>query len=424
MDGNRQQATGNRQQATGNRQQATGNRQQATGNRQQATGNSAFTIQSQTIDWLRFLFILFVVFIHATPEVFDVSSIDFSRFTGNDFNTLLYSVIESIASICNNGFFVFSGYLFFRNIQTFNRSTYTSKIKTRFFTLMIPYFLWQIIAVGLGVPQKIAGAILKGSAQKMTLAEWFVELKGKGVLSIFWDYNMDTAASNIFGQPTPASFSPYLYPFWFLQNLIMVSLLAPLFYIFIKNLKAFSLAILGALYLTGIWFVPIPQLSAVFFFAFGAYFGVFNKNLILELRKYKTALYFVTLTTFLCSLTISIFFADKSGCADYIGHIFKFSCTLSSMVLASYWVESQKIKANQLLTKSIFFVYALHTIIVLPAADFIFSTITRHSDFWLADTIRFPFVTVTTTLVCVGIYWFLTQFQYLRPIAKVLSGNR
>lgn len=38
-----------------------------------------------------------------------------------------------------------SGYLFFKNLEYWNNQEYVKKIKSRFWTLFIPYILWNLI---------------------------------------------------------------------------------------------------------------------------------------------------------------------------------------------------------------------------------------------------------------------------------------
>jgi len=391
----------------------------------QKTTDDALTIQSQTIDWLRFPFMLFVVFIHATPNSFVISEINFSRFTGNDFNTLIYGISRNLAGICNSGFFIFSGYWFFYNVKEFDKNVYMAKMKSRLHTLVIPYFLWLSIAVLANVLRKTLGAILKGSAQNQTLSEWFAKLMEKGILRVFWDFNTwGETNKNILGQFTPNS-GPFVIPLWFLQNLIVLSLLSPLIYLIVKKLKLFSIIALCMLYLTGLWFVvPSPKISALFFFAVGAYFGINKQNMVFELRRYKHIFYSIAFVSLLCGLCISIFFNGKIGYTGYLHGIRNISWTFSSIVFASYLIENKKVTVLPILSKSMFFVYSLHTIMVMTAVKYIFTFITRHSDFWLVNTLRYPIVTVVTTFLCIFAYWFLCKFKYLRPIAKVLSGNR
>ena len=76
----------------------------------------------ETIDYLRFPLVIFVIFIHSfgLPETVNLQEIDFSHFSGIDIYNVIRIIVREIALICNSGFFLFSGYLFFINIDVWN----------------------------------------------------------------------------------------------------------------------------------------------------------------------------------------------------------------------------------------------------------------------------------------------------------------
>lgn len=127
-------------------------------------------------------------------------------------------------------FFIISGYLYFCNIDKFTSKDYVIKSKKRLGSLIIPYVIWNLIYAlfYLGI------AYMNGECNT-TIGEF---LKG------FWAF--DTTSSNGFA-------SPYNGPFWFLRDLVVVSVISPIFYFFLRSDKFHvgicSLTCLGILYL-------------------------------------------------------------------------------------------------------------------------------------------------------------------------------
>jgi surface polysaccharide O-acyltransferase-like enzyme len=184
-------------------------------------------LQSKTIDWLRFPLAVAVVFIHSGASSFAyMQRIDFSSLSGMEIYRLIGSwgaiVLPGIAVPC---FFMFSGFLFFLKIKTWNKSVYTNKIKSRFKTLIIPYLLWNLITVFVNMVQSFI---------KMDGSIWIFlnDLYDKGLGRIFWDFG-DLGGTNLLGWVVPGD-CPYLVSMWFLKNLIIITLLSPLVYYFIK----------------------------------------------------------------------------------------------------------------------------------------------------------------------------------------------
>ena len=66
---------------------------------------------------------------------------------------------------------------------------------------------------------------------------------------------------------------------WFLRDLLCMSVLAPLFYLFFRFLKGYGVLILVILYLSA-WETDVAGLSmsAIMFFGAGAYMGIYKRT--------------------------------------------------------------------------------------------------------------------------------------------------
>jgi peptidoglycan/LPS O-acetylase OafA/YrhL len=88
----------------------------------QPTANSQHLqlLQSETIDWLRFPLVIFVVFIHSfgLPRTVNMQDINYSALSGMDiYNIIRVMCTNVVTHICNYCFFIFSGFLFFYRID-------------------------------------------------------------------------------------------------------------------------------------------------------------------------------------------------------------------------------------------------------------------------------------------------------------------
>lgn len=125
--------------------------------------------------------------------------------------------------------FFISGYLFFVNIETFNKDVYFNKLKKRIKTLVVPYFLWNLIPIIFFTIILLTKYIISGFNNIDDIKNYFLSLNWR----IFWDWNIwNLERTNIRGMITPSS-GPINLPLWFLRDLIVMIIITRLYnYIF------------------------------------------------------------------------------------------------------------------------------------------------------------------------------------------------
>ncbi len=95
---------------------------------------------SNRVTWYNFILCIFVVWIHAqNVDLFtEVVMIDGKPL----FNQIEQTIVSDIAVVGVAGFFLCSGYLFYRN---YSWGKVLEKYKTRFVGLLIPYVIWTLL---------------------------------------------------------------------------------------------------------------------------------------------------------------------------------------------------------------------------------------------------------------------------------------
>jgi peptidoglycan/LPS O-acetylase OafA/YrhL len=376
-------------------------------------------LQSKTIDWLRFPLVICVVFIHSfgRPETADMQQINYSGLTGMDIYNIIRVCGSHVAThICNSCFFMFSGFLFFYNLEKWNKNIYLKKIRRKIRTLLIPYIVWNLINVLIRPIIIIGGRIVKKDGDWGRFSLFFNEIMDKGIWNIFWHFNTWGNRTNILGLATP-NFGPYSVPMWFLQSLIVLSISTPILYVICKKLRHYGIILLGILYYTGIWFsIPGFGIGPLFFFSIGAYYSIHKKNMVIELRRYTTVCYIIAIIT----LILCVYY-DGIKMQDYFYPIYVLTGVVSAVNTASYLIERHKLEPNELLVKSTFFIYAMHTVLVLGIAGRIFDNIIRSKEPVIL-IIRYFSVPVTAIAICVLMYYVMEKT--MPRILKILSGNR
>lgn len=203
--------------------------------------------QYDVISALRLPLIVLVTYAHSYGGVAEGYSVLGSGW--DSYEVLKIVVSQTLVKVAMPTFFVMSGYLFFANVEKFNKEIYQQKIWRRIKTLLIPYIIWNLLM----------------AAKLKTFS-----------LSIFW---------------TPANM-----PLWFLRDLMIVSLLTPIIYIGVRKLGYWLFVLLLPIYLTGIWAIQ-PGLNpyAICFFTFGAYLSIQKINLIETCLKLEKSAYTLTI---------------------------------------------------------------------------------------------------------------------------------
>ena len=372
-------------------------------------------LQSKTIDLLRFPLAIAVIYIHSfgTPVQVDIQAINYSELTSLDIYNLLRVFISHVVThIAVPTFFLTAGFLFFYNIKEWSKQVYFKKIKSRLTSLILPYILWNIIALLLF----ISTAIVKEYITE-TPSSIITSLEKNGLFSAFLDFNKwGEERTNILGWHTPMT-GPINLPLWFLRDLIVVSILTPVIFYFLKYTKLAGLLILGIAYYTRIWtIIPGFNVTAFFFFSIGAYLSINKKNLVIEFRRVKFPCYLLAgFTAFYAT------YLDGSEYFKFIYPIYIITGVISILNFGAYLLENKKVQVNPILAKSSFFIYAIHTLLILIVVDKLTTFILPEDVvfFLLIKYLISPFLSVS---ICLGIY-FLAQ-RYTPKLFALLTGNR
>lgn len=347
---------------------------------------------SQTITALRFPLIVAVVMLHT--YIIDKPIAGHIYVKGGQFP--IFDLIEhlfrvEIANMAVPLFFFISGYLFFGDIS-FSKKTYQDKLKRRFFSLFIPYIFWNTVFMlfiaGLAAIYP-TWLVEKKSMFSMNLTDFF---------NAFWNLNQG------------------LIPLWFIRDLMVLNLLAPLLYRLLKRFGILFLSFMCLLWLCqiGQW-IPGIGVRASFFYAFGAWFSIHKLGFIEVLSKFEKQIYLIS---------ISLIFLDTYLWSKNVSYsiLFQLSQIIGSLAIAlfvSRLLLLNRIKPNAFLAESSFFVFVFHMFIIkLPTMYWVrilpINTFT-------ATGVLFV-IPILTSLTCVIIYKCINSF--FPHFAGVIMGRR
>lgn len=179
--------------------------------------------------WFSFAFSLLVIWVHSyNAELYLGRTEEMARIY-----RLEHWIGDRIAQIAVPGFFMISGYLFYRD---FTWEKLRGKWNRRIRSVLVPYILWNFLYY-LGY---VIGSRLP----------WVDEVVGKGVIPFHLNAMVDAVINYT-----------YNYVFWYLFQLILLILLAPVLYPVLRCAwsRIVFLLVLGAIL---IWDVRLPLVNA------------------------------------------------------------------------------------------------------------------------------------------------------------------
>ncbi|MDR0795865.1 MAG: acyltransferase [Tannerella sp.] len=348
--------------------------------------------QSIVIESMRFPLILLVLYNHMLPVTGQRIELNLSGW--NCYHFISEMISHNLAAFNITFYFLISGYFFVHRMSRWEGGIYYKKIKKRTKSLLMPYLVWIVLLMGIiWMKSTLMNVIRTGGDTD------FLELKNLSLFQIIWGY-------------------PLLHSFWFLRDLMCMTLLTPLFYYFCKYTKVFGILALMVIYL-GAFEPGVPgfSMTAIFFYATGVYLGM-NKINILELcGRYK----WPSVIAAFCFLIFATFF---TGSPHHI-HLMRMLALILMVACVNIFdtlIRSQRIK-NILLRLSVttFFVYAIHQIYII---NWLKGALARSS---LSESpagmiIAYFLIPCICAAICIGIYSLLRKLS--PALISLLCGGR
>ncbi len=297
-------------------------------------------LQSKTINWLKTVLVLMVLFIHVHPD-HNPGYHSVHALEGVGFLWGLFSVGTAILNtICNIAvplFFFISGYLFYRGFEGWSWPVCRTKMLKRVRTLLVPYIILNVVCF-----------LYPPTANPDRLP----------VIGFLWD-----SVSYCQGWENWAGFDMQLYypnnvPLWFVRDLMVMVVLSPAIYWLARRGGAVWLAICALAYWSG-FMACAPGLSsnALLFFSLGAYFSIRNIDLVEFSRRHLRW----TLPLSLLLIAAAVIVESPGNAQPFQNMYYTFGIPVMFCLGASA-VEKGYLKIPALLGASGFFIYSTHMI--------------------------------------------------------------
>jgi hypothetical protein len=342
---------------------------------------------SQRFYWLRLPLILGVIVAHAGAHVITLPD-------HSGWSVYLIQLIAGVWARNNVSLlFLMSGYLFFHTFQL-NWQNYHHKLSRRMRTLVIPYLFWNIAnLLFLAFIQALPYTSSFFSGERIPIAEYTV-------------VNYLDALLGLDGEPVA-------YAFWFLRDLILMVMFAPIFFLLAKHLPW-----VAAVGFYVYWFIspdPVVILTprSLFWFYLGAVLAIQRASLdwLDQWRGWIVWLY----------LVISIVDAAVQPQNRFLHH------TAMTVGVAAFWVLAARIGLYPKLENFLgrwaagsFFVFAFHEPLLTILAKLFSRLLDLSSD---AQVVSFYVLLIVLTSVGSMLAWKLGM-RYAPALTRFVSGGR
>lgn len=368
-------------------------------------------LRSQTLDLLRFPLAVVIVIIHTFLSEETLPIQDYS-FVFSDY-ILLKEVNYFIDGFLRGQsvpiYFFISGFVFFLSVE-WSKEKYIQKLKNRVHTLLIPYLVWNTIALLLVVVSQVYFA----SFLAFPMSSW--NLTFGNILLCYWNYT-----GQLLGIELPGDALPIDAPLWFVRNLMIVVLCTPLLYRLMKRGNCWFVVLLGVLWFFDKYFDKYAflnnWLSAFFFFSWGAYMSINRKDMLVEFGRY------FRLSVFMYSILGLSYVAAAHWCPEIcktIKSLNVFFGLLFAYNLAAWLLRKKYCKASPFLASSSFFIYVSHWLICTRLLKLLYIYLQP------ASSISLLFIHISTTVLTLALLLsaFYLMRRYTPALLRVLTGRK
>jgi fucose 4-O-acetylase-like acetyltransferase len=350
---------------------------------------------SDRITLIGFPLIVGVVFIHAYSAMVHVEQGSIGPAdTGFVVKFVRDIVSGGIADIAVPLFYLLSGFLFFYGAQ-WTRATYAAKLRTRAQTLLVPYVAWNVLTV-----------LLVAIAQAIPATSRLFSAGYVPIVSMNWTEVLDVALG--------VTKAPIAYQFWFIKDLMLLVIAAPLIHVLACRAGLVFLVACGGAWALDVFPAHALDTEAVLFFYLGALVALRGGNPF-AVDRYGSEL---------AAAYLVVVIADALTKGQVVNALFHKTGLVLGCAAALYWSRSLLAPGRRRvflwLGRASFFVFAAHEPLLTALRKALYAELLPHSG---GEVLALYFIAPLLVIaVCVGAYsWARAAWP---AVTAILAGGR
>lgn len=355
-------------------------------------------MMSKVINLLRIPMIVMVVILHSYTAT---QNMDWAGRNGDLYKALSYELSLVLGNVAVPVFFFISGYLFFLHEKT-DKINYCQKWGRRIKTLLVPYILWNIMTIGLYLVLQILPPTAKYFTSEQNI---IYSYSLEDFFRAFWDC----------GQWNSGNGTPVLSPFWFIRNLIILSLLSPV----IHKLNEFF-KIWWILPLVLLWCVTYNMATpyeSIIFFSIGSFLGEKKINISAYSWKMLKILMITEVCLFIAHNYLH-FYTEHIIAALFTQRMLYVTAIPLIFTLGAFFVKKGFVGSRENATFA-FVIFACHYPILLAVRKVMVKMMTEAGD--VLSALFYIGAVGVVVMICWFIYKLLLKVPFL---CSVLCGGR
>lgn len=350
---------------------------------------------SKRINSLRFLLIVFVVFIHNTAISRGVNFADGTEvYQIPNFVQKVVEIVSCFTGVAVPLFFIISSYLLY-----IKENDFIKNIKKKYRTIFLPYLLWNILTI-----------LFFYIAQSFSFTKrYFANIIIRNFTALDW---IQAFVGKFTDGENAVLHAPFVYQFWFLRDLCILNLLFLLIKKLIDTFPSFTFVTFLMLWVSGIN-IYIVNTGALFFFSLGYYIVKYN----ISYKHIDNIKLYDILFMYGIIIVVRLLFPEY---VIIIGNINTIVAILFFIKASSYFVNNEKLYGYlNWLKEYAFFIYALHGILEAVLVKLSVLIIPMKGGWLLVQYFGVTIVTIIL-LIMAGIV-----FKKIMPkIYALLTGGR
>lgn len=354
--------------------------------------------ESFALDLLRFPLAALVVLLHTgAPDSSDGFTYCFANY-----------VNAPLVLVAVPGFFLMSGYLFFAGKEEFGWTVYKKKIGKKVRSLLVPYIIWNYIALILDY-----GYSYYKSSTIGTVMPW-------DLMEILWAHGDGITDISTLGYEYPVIVSPIAGVLWFMRDLMIMMLCSIVSYHIIKRLKwwIFPILILQNVFKVGSPFVGF-SLAAITFFNIGAFFSIHQIHVFEWFAKHE-AIWLILWPLLVILQTIGgLYGYELKGLENII-----LMCGVAFVFVLAYKLADKPSGGASLVARwgeTSFFIYAFGNTLILwfvnKNVGYMLETVP-----YIGSFLNYEFLFLAKVVECVIVYYVMKR--YVPRLLSILIGGR
>lgn len=344
---------------------------------------------SEVVRALRFPLILLVVFAHiplASDYALDLPwELPASGLAWYHYVSRIGSYVFGYVTVPM--FFLFSGYYMFSKPRAWwTRAVYGSELKKRLTTLLIPYLIWCTLSF----------------VTELGLSYW----RGEGL-------GMDTGSAVLDRLLHAYLFGPANLPLWYVRDLLLMTLLAPLVD-WVGRRAPWLILLFFGVHVAGWWVLPVLSSKAIIYVSLGAFLGQRQLDMVALAERGRYAI----LPLFLVSTLLLPFLPQGAWHAPLMALYVPLA--MAAFLIFGGWIYDRRPRLQAFFLRMeayVFFIYVVHEVLILSAVRGFF-----YKQGWLETVWGYFVCGGLVVAICLVAYAVLARVAR-RPLAISLGGR-